>query len=368
MLLILFLTACIDSDNNNLEGDSSALYSGTENWLCRPDIEGEANVCEADLSSTIVFSDGTTEVEASPTAVDQPVDCFYVYPTVSGDPGDNADLLADNEINITIVEAARYRSVCRLFVPLYRQKTTSSIFSGRYNLPELTEVAYGDVLDAFKHFIANNDGRGFILVGHSQGTEHLIRLIQEQIETDAILKQRMIAAHLIGFRVAVPNEAETGATFELTPPCTFENDTHCYVNYSSYRASVPPDATTAVFGITDSPDTRSPCTHPVDLGAGLQELDAYFSPSVLEAYSDPADNFAITTPFVKLPGLFQGECIEEDGKGYLAVTVNGDLSDPRVDDVSDILLGWGLHRYDVFLAQGDLVRLAHKQADSWLDE
>ena len=99
LVLILFLTACSDSDNNNLEGNSydnpyegysSALYSGTENWLCRPDIEGEANVCEADLSSTIIFPDGTTQFEASPTAVDQPVDCFYVYPTVSRDLGDNA--------------------------------------------------------------------------------------------------------------------------------------------------------------------------------------------------------------------------------------------------------------------------------------
>jgi hypothetical protein len=169
LVLSLFLVACSDSDNNNLEGNSydnpyvgysSALYSSTKNWLCRPDIEGEDNVCEADLSSTIVFPDGTTQFEASPTAVDQSVDCFYVYPTVSADTGDNADLLADAEIGVTFVHAARYRLVCCLFVPLYRQKTTNSIFSGRYALPELNEVAYGDVLDAFKHFIANNDGRG----------------------------------------------------------------------------------------------------------------------------------------------------------------------------------------------------------------
>jgi hypothetical protein len=373
LIFSLFLTAC-NSDGNNAyddnpyEGFTSTLYSDPQNWLCMPDIQGEENVCESDLSSTIVFADGTTQFEESPIAIDQPIDCFYVYPTVSDDIGDNADLVADAEIGVTFIQAARYRSVCRLFVPLYRQKTISSIFTGRYNLPELNEIAYGDVLDAFKHFVANNDGRGFILVGHSQGTEHLIHLIQDQVENDAYLKQRMIAAHLIGFRVAVPNEAETGATFLTTLPCSPENFTRCYVNYSSYRASAPPNAITANFGITDSLDTRSPCTHPVDLGAGLLELDSYFSPSQLVAYNNLADNEAITTPFIKLPGLFSGECIEEDGKGYLAITVNADPDDPRVDDVSDFLPGWGLHRFDVALPHGNLISLADKQAADWLSE
>jgi hypothetical protein len=64
--------------------------------------------------------------------------------------------------------------------------------------------------------------------------------------------------------------------------------------------------------------------------------------------------------------LFEGTCIEEDGNGYLAITVNGDPDDPRVDDVADFLPGWGLHLLDAGLAQGDLVRLAQKQADAWL--
>ncbi len=122
------------------------------------------------------------------------------------------------------------------------------------------------------------------------------------------------------------------------------------------------------FGYTNSPDTRAACTHPVDLGEGRLELDAIFSPVQLQPYTDPALNETITTPFVKLPGLFEGECIEEEGKGYLAITINGNPDDPRVDDVEDFILGpgWGLHQLDVGLAQGDLVRLAQKQADAWL--
>ena len=383
LLLSLTLIACnSDDDNDNgeenaqntaninpYEGYASSLYDGPENWLCRPDQEAGTSICDADLSSTIVFADGSTTLEASPTATDQAVDCFYVYPTISGDAGDNADLVPGAEIGAVLVQAARYRSVCRLFVPLYRQKTSNSIATGSYSSPEVNQIAYDDVLDAFKYFIANNDGRGFMLVGHSQGTEHLIQLVQDEVEASDFLAERMVSAHLIGFRVALPNDAETGATFMSTPPCTFENDIHCFVNYSSFRVTAPPLNETALFGITDSPDTRSPCTHPVALGAGLLELDAYFSPVQLPAYSNQADNFSITTPFVKLPGLLFGECIEEDGKGYLAITVNSDPDDPRVDDVIEARPDtWGLHSIDIALAQGDLIRLAETQVQRWLDD
>jgi Protein of unknown function (DUF3089) len=373
LLLVQLLTACSDgTDSNNHQnpyyGYASEQYGGTQNWLCRPDIEGESNVCQRDLSTTSVFADGTTQLEESPTTDNQPVDCFYVYPTASGDASDNSDLIADDEIFITYIQAARYRSVCRMFAPLYRQITVAALFSGKYYDTVISGVAYADVLDAFKFYVANAKGRGFILIGHSQGSTHLIRLIQEEIEPDAWLASRMVAAHLVGMTVALPNDVELGATFKNTPPCTFEEETNCFVNYESFRKEAPPVPGQAFihFGYTDSPDTRAACTHPVDLGAGRLALDAVFSPSQLQPYTDPALNATITTPFVKLPGLFEGECIEEDGKGYLAITVNGDPDDPRVDDVADFLPGWGLHLIDVGLAQGDLVRLAQRQADAWL--
>ena len=377
--LILLLSACSDGNNNNnadnevsdpnpYEGYTSELYDGQQNWLCRPDIEGEFNVCQRDLSTTIVFADGTTQLEESPSVDDPQVDCFYVYPTVSGDLTDNSDLVADAEIGVTYIQAARYRSVCNMFAPLYRQITVSALFAGKYNDPEVSGVAYADVLDAFKYYIANSGERGFILIGHSQGSTHLIRLIQEEVEVNPYLSSRMIAAHLIGMGVALPNDAEVGASFEATPPCTFDEETNCFVNYTSFRETAPPVPGEALFGVTDSPDTRAACTHPVDLGAGRLELDAIFSPGQLQPYTDPALNRTITTPFVKLPGLFEGECIEEDGKGYFAITINADPDDPRVDDVEDFLPGWGLHMIDVGLAQGDLVRLAQKQAGVWLEK
>ncbi|MEE4143985.1 MAG: DUF3089 domain-containing protein [Halieaceae bacterium] len=379
LLSATLLSACSDGNNNGnaakeindpnpYEGYTSELYGGQENWLCRPDIEDEFNVCQRDLSTTIVFADGTTQLEQSPTEDDSQVDCFYVYPTVSGDVTDNSDLVADAEIAVTYIQAARYRSACRMFAPLYRQITVAALFAGKYGDPEVSGVAYADVLDAFKYYVANAGGRGFILIGHSQGSTHLIRLIQEEIEVDPYLASRMVAAHLIGMGVALPNDADVGASFETTPPCTFDKETNCFVNYTSFRETAPPVPGEALFGVTDSPDTRAACTHPVDLGAGRLELDAIFAPTQLPPYTAPALNQTISTPFVKLPGLFEGECIEEEGKGYLAITINGNPDDPRVDDVEDFLPGWGLHLIDMGLAQGDLVRLARKQVGAWLEK
>lgn len=376
-LATLLLGACDGGNNNNnskevnpQEGYSSAQYDAPENWLCRPDINGENNVCQGDIDATVVFADGSTQLEQAPTFDSQPVDCFYVYPTVSLDSTDNSDLVPGREIVTTYSQVSRYRSVCQLYAPMYRQVTVAALTAGKFADSEISGRAYGDVVDAFRQFIANGEGRGFILIGHSQGTTHLVRLIQEEVEVDPYLAKRMIAAHLLGIPVSLPNDAEVGATFESTPPCTFDEEINCFVSYSAFRDTDPPVPGQALFGLTSSPDTRAACTHPVDLGAGRLNLDAYFvTGAQLNPYVDPAANAAIITPFVKVPGLVQGECIAEDGKGYLQITQDADPADPRVDDIgNDFLPGWGLHLIDIPLAQGDLVRLASKQADVWLEQ
>lgn len=201
-----------------------------------PNMADADNVCASDIAASIVFADGTTQLEPSPEAIDAPVDCIYVYPTVSSDAGGNSDLVADNEIRTTIIQAARYRSVCKLYAPLYRQVTVAGLSSSDGDFA----LAYGDVLDAFKQFVARGDGRGFMLVGHSQGTAHLMSLIAQEIENQPWLAERMIAAHLIGISVAVPNDAEVGGTFQSTPACTVENDIHCFVKTSAFARVFPP--------------------------------------------------------------------------------------------------------------------------------
>ncbi len=65
----------------------------------------------------------TTVVDPKP-AKNPPIDCFYVYPTVSGQPGPNADLTIDpEETAVAETQASRFSQVCRVYAPMYPQLT-----------------------------------------------------------------------------------------------------------------------------------------------------------------------------------------------------------------------------------------------------
>ena len=108
------------------------------------------------------------------------------------------------------VRALRQRSAGRSR-RIYRQATLGSIaavLAGQDPAPVL-DLAYGDVLAAWRHYLAHrNHGRPFVLIGHSQGTIHLIRLLAEEIEGRPEAA-RMLSALLIGCNVEVP-EGQVG--------------------------------------------------------------------------------------------------------------------------------------------------------------
>src|SRR5438477_12083856 len=64
-------------------------YSDGKTWLCRP---GRQDACAVDLTTTIVAADGRLTREAWKADPRPPIDCFYVYPTVSLDPEGNSDM------------------------------------------------------------------------------------------------------------------------------------------------------------------------------------------------------------------------------------------------------------------------------------
>jgi hypothetical protein len=72
----------------------AAHHQSSTVWLCRPGLRD--NPCEADLTTTVVRPDGATSVQAAP-ATKPPIDCFFVYGTVSRQPTVNANLRIDPE-------------------------------------------------------------------------------------------------------------------------------------------------------------------------------------------------------------------------------------------------------------------------------
>ena len=75
-------------------------------------------------------------------------------------------------------------------------------------------------LAAWRDYLAHyNHGRGFVLIGHSQGAYILERLIREQIEGSPALRKRLVSAILLGGSVSVEKGSDTGGTFRKLPVC-----------------------------------------------------------------------------------------------------------------------------------------------------
>lgn len=358
----------------------SANYDDPSRWLCRP---GRDDVCSGDLDATVVEADGTLTVEPFVPAEDPDVDCFYVYPTISRDPGPNSDWEAsDAEEGFAAVnQVARLRSSCRVFAPVYRQRTLAALASrlggGGGEPGELDP--FDDVLDAWRTYMArDNGGRGVVLVGHSQGSALLTSLVRDEIDPNPDVREILVAAYLVGSTVRVPEGADVGGDFEHVPLCRAADDVGCVVTWSSYRAGQPPPPG-ALFGTARSGDGRAACNSPAALAGGVAEVHSLFpadpDASILSAlgsdaggdggWLDPAAG-TVDTPFVSLPGLVTAGCATVGDFDYLEVRVHGDPSDPRADDIGgDLSPEWGLHLVDLNLVMGDVERLVARQARAW---
>lgn len=367
------------------EGHRSEVYSDPANWICRPDAD---DVCDGGLDATVVDADGTLTEQPWSADPDAPIDCFYVYPTISTDPGEISDRVPDDpERFVTLNQAARLGEVCRVFAPVYRQRTLAGLAAGlggattttAAGAPAAPEMSPGeaDVRDAFAHYMANdNDGRGVVLIGHSQGAGVLRELIRDEIDADDEVRGRLVAAYLAGTSVAVPAGEDVGGDFARVPLCRAPDQVGCVVTWSTFRSDAPPPAD-AFFGRVRGDGSVAACNNPAQLAGGSAELHSYFpadpAASILSAPSASAGadtgwvvGASITTPFVTTPGLVGGECIERDGFGYLEAVVHGDPSDARADDIGgDMTPQWGLHLQDVNLVMGDIVELVRSQSAAW---
>ena len=353
-------------------------YGDPSAWLCRPDRD---DACTLDLTTTMVTADGSTTMEGWTANPNAPVDCFYVYPTVSGDPTGNSDMEAGpGENGVVRSQLARFASTCRIYAPLYRQVTLAALRARMSGSPIESDavLAYADVLAAWNHYLANdNDGRGVILIGHSQGTGVLIRLIAAEIDGEPV-QDRIVSALLLGNSVAVPEGKDVGGSFEYLPLCRSADQLGCVITYMAFRSTVPPSE--SFFGRAQGAGMMAGCTNPAALAGGSGELDAYhrnggFDAGVFSgrpvAWTESAPT--IETEFVRTPGLVRGECVYRDGYSYLEVTVQGDPDDPRADDIpGDLVIGgqvsavWGLHLVDVGIAMGNLLEIVEQQAQAYV--
>jgi hypothetical protein len=359
-------------------------YAKPEAWLCRPDKANDA--CSVDLTTTVVQADGTETTEPFRADPKAPVDCFYVYPTVSLDPGAVSDMTAGpEELNVVKQQLARFGAKCRIYAPLYRQFTLTGLRAAILGQPlpgsadpAVRQVGYNDVLDAWTYYLAHeNQGRGVVLIGHSQGSGVLTRLIAAEIDGKPAQKQ-LVSALLLGTRLPVEPGKDTGL-FKSIPTCNSPAQTGCAVAYATFRDTVPPPANSRFGRVEGETGMEAACVNPANLSGGPGVLKPYLSngseiasssgprPAWVKGKPDP------TTPFVSVPGLLSARCVAKSGFNYLEVHVNADPADPRTDDIAgDVVVGgkvsadWGLHLIDANIAMGNLVDLVGTQSQAWL--
>jgi hypothetical protein len=356
-------------------------YGDPHSWLCRP---GAPGACDTDLTATVIAADGKLTRETWSADANAPIDCFYVYPTISTDPAPNSDMTPDPaEANVIRHQFARFASKCRPYAPLYRQITLAGLrtllAAGGGGRTLERGLQYDDVRDAWNHYLEqDNRGRGFVLIGHSQGSFILAELIRNEIDGKPV-QSRMVSAILPGATLQVPRGNDVGGSFQRVPVCRSASQTGCVISYVSFRSTVPPPANSR-FGRPAGAGSEAVCANPAALGGSAPgELRAYLSAagSTITSTTPPAPWVSpekpVDTPWVSVPGLLTARCASNEHATYLEVTVHGDPADPRTDDIvgdlragGTVLPDWGLHLVDVNLAMGNLVEIVGQQAKAWL--
>lgn len=357
-------------------------YSDPQLWLCRPGLAHDS--CHVDLDATVIAASGKTTVERYAPAKAPAFDCFFVYPTVSKDPGWQSDFVPDRmETDDVRLQFARFGKVCRQFAPMYRQGTLTALRRASGGPQPVGERpppgvgGYTDVLDAWNWYLAHeNHGRGVVLIGHSQGGAMIARLLADQIDGKPA-QARLISALVLGAPVLVPPGQDVGGSFKSIPLCRAESQVGCVISYSTFRDRVPPPANSRFGRGRDG--LRAACTNPASLKGGPGQPESYFlthgflngsGGDLPTAWTRPARE--IRTPFVKTPGLVTTECVSSGEFTYLSLHVNPNPHGGRTDELGGQILRstgadatWGLHLLDVDHSMGDLIRIVAKQAQAY---
>jgi hypothetical protein len=254
-------------------------YSDAMAWAALPDREDLADVVP---DASLEDMQATAEV-----------DVFFVHPTTyykaAGWNQPLGDASANQLTDMFVLrgQASVFNGCCRIYAPRYRQATLYSFMDSSGSGQAALKLAYQDVERAFDYFIEHyNQGRPFVLAGHSQGSVHLRTLLETRI-TGSPLRERMIAAYPIGF--AIDREA-LAASVPDVPVCASAEQINCLVTWNA----VGPHARS--WGDTSKSVCVNPLTWQADDGVGEHALNlggvtypGTFEGSIADLVSLPQD-------------------------------------------------------------------------------
>jgi hypothetical protein len=140
------------------------------------------------------------------------VDVFYLYPSeyTKADAGapiigpvDDPGMMKGAQVAFTR-QATAFETIANIYAPYYRQADAAS----RAAMPqsEQVQVVAGaptqDGIAAFDYYVKHyNQGRPFILAGHSLGSNVMANLLSQYMKAHPLVYKRMIAAYVPGYSI-----------------------------------------------------------------------------------------------------------------------------------------------------------------------
>ena len=175
-----------------------------------------------------------------PENTDKAVDTLFIYPTVYINPEPGAPAIVpvdDPMLREAVVDhypqaPLLFEDLTNLYEPYYRQSNLCALMGKEpeelmaFQLREQRT----DVYAALDYFFENyNDGRPFILAGHSQGSLMLKIALCDYFKEHTDYLERMVAAYVIGFSITTDD-------LEINPALKFaegEDDTGVIVSWNT---------------------------------------------------------------------------------------------------------------------------------------
>jgi hypothetical protein len=235
---VIFATACfllllsfnVNAASNKTEKESSSLGKG-RGYVYIP--VGGDKIDPTDYSDVNNWLAFPKQEELK-----QKVDVFFIYPTAWKANGgypicdiNNKEMRSGANYYLKF-RASAFETAGNIFAPYYRQLDASFAIKGGFKLGHtyFQGVPKTDIIVAFDYYIKNlNDGRPFILAGHSQGSILIAEILSDYMKANPEVYKRMIAAYAIG----APLNKAYYATNPHVKPAKNEKDLGVVICYNT---------------------------------------------------------------------------------------------------------------------------------------
>lgn len=184
--------------------------------------------------------------------------------------------------------ASAFNDQAAIWAPRYRQAAFGSFLVQRPESARALAIAHGDVLRAFDAFVQQVPADApIVLAGHSQGSLHLLGLLQERIKGTP-LARRIVAAYLVGWPISVQHDLpQTGL-----PACIAPDQAGCVASWLSFAEPAEPGLMMATYHATPGLDGQARgtepvlCTNPLTGAAGTAPAPSAANPGTLVPSAD----------------------------------------------------------------------------------